>query len=124
MAWKLTPRSLGALHGAYLLFGGLWPMLHMASFEAVTGPKSDHWLVRSVGGILIVVGATLFAEARRSSWSKGVVLIAMGVSFVLGVVAVVTSILGRIWPVYLLDAALHLAFVAAWTILLRSRAER
>jgi hypothetical protein len=29
------------------------------SFEAVTGPKRDDWLVKTIGGLIAMVGATL-----------------------------------------------------------------
>ena len=35
-----------AAQGALYVVTGVWPLLHMASFEAVTGPKTDDWLVR------------------------------------------------------------------------------
>ncbi len=36
--------------------GGLWPLLHMRSFEQVLGPKTDRWLVRTVAGLMLASG--------------------------------------------------------------------
>src|SRR4051794_41935238 len=51
--------------GAYYTLTGLWPLVHMASFEAVTGPKTDDWLVRMVGLLAAVIGATLLTAGRH-----------------------------------------------------------
>lgn len=31
--------------GLFTIVGGLWPLLSMRTFEAVTGPEADRWLV-------------------------------------------------------------------------------
>src|SRR5438067_11801258 len=54
-------RSVAIAQGAYFVATGIWPLLHMPSFEAVTGPKVDKWLVRTVGVLVSVVGGVLVA---------------------------------------------------------------
>ena len=44
-----TERTLLASQGAFYLAAGLWPIVHRSSFERATGPKTDFWLVRTVG---------------------------------------------------------------------------
>jgi hypothetical protein len=102
--------------GAYDLFGGFWPLLHMQSFEAVTGPKDDSWLVRTVAGILVVVGAVLVRDAFRGHVAQGVRFIAAGVSAVLAIVALVSSLAGFISWLYFFDGLIHLAFAMAWLL--------
>jgi hypothetical protein len=55
---------LARAHGVANLVGGLWPLVHIRSFEMVLGPKTDRWLVKTVAGLLIVNG---FAELAASS---------------------------------------------------------
>jgi hypothetical protein len=50
--------------GIYYLITGIWPMLHMESFLAVTGPKTDLWLVRMVALLAISIGATILIQRR------------------------------------------------------------
>ncbi len=50
--------------GAFWLASGAWPLVHYPSFEAVTGPKEDDWLVKTIGGLIAVVGATLLRGAE------------------------------------------------------------
>src|SRR5512133_1742752 len=51
--------------GVYFLATGVWPLLHMRSFEAVTGPKVDRWLVKTVGLCVLCIGAALYSAGRR-----------------------------------------------------------
>lgn len=43
----------------YFLITGIWPLLSMKTFLLFTGPKTDLWLVKTVGLILAVIGAVL-----------------------------------------------------------------
>lgn len=45
--------------GLYYCFTGLWALLSMRTFEKVTGPKNDHWLVKIIGLMLVVIGLAL-----------------------------------------------------------------
>src|SRR3954466_12104594 len=36
---------LAIAQGVFDVLTGAWPLLHMRSFTAVTGPKREHWLV-------------------------------------------------------------------------------
>lgn len=55
--------TIGA-QAAYYLLSALWPLLSMNSFEAVTGPKTDLWLVRFVALLIIVIGLTLAGAVK------------------------------------------------------------
>jgi hypothetical protein len=55
----LSPRKLAAAHAAYYVVTGAWAVVDRSSFERVTGPKHDYWLVRLVGGLAVAVGASL-----------------------------------------------------------------
>ncbi len=57
-------RATALGQGAFWLAAGVWPLLHYRSFEAVTGPKQDDWLVKTIGGLIAVVGATLLRGAE------------------------------------------------------------
>ncbi len=36
-------------HSAFYVATGIWPVLSRRSFEAVTGPKREDWLVKTFG---------------------------------------------------------------------------
>ncbi|MDQ2654537.1 MAG: hypothetical protein M3Z20_16015 [Chloroflexota bacterium] len=113
---ETTPQArLAQVQGVAYLATGIWPIIHRRSFEAVTGPKTDFWLVRTVGALISVIGATLLLGSRRSRWVPELTLLAAGSALSLAIVDIVGVAVRRISPVYLLDAVGELALVAAWT---------
>ena len=82
------------IQAGFYLVTGLWPLAHMPSFERITGPKLDDWLVYTVGLLLASIGATLWAGSRRPTTPA-------------------VMLAGRISSIYLLDAAAELALVVA-----------
>ncbi|MGE3499230.1 MAG: hypothetical protein AB7N53_15190, partial [Candidatus Binatia bacterium] len=94
-------------------------------FEAVTGPKVDYWLVETVGILVAVIGLTLLAAIRTHTLAAlPIALLAIGSAAGPMVIDVVYASLGRIPPVYLLDAALEVGLISWWLIALwRARPE-
>jgi hypothetical protein len=108
----LSPRKLAALHAAYYVVTGAWAVVDRRSFERVTGPKHDYWLVRLVGGLAIAVGISLGSavlSGRRSQVDTTLAL-AASLAFVVADVHAARS-LSRI---YVGDVVLHAIFVPAW----------
>ena len=93
----------------YYLASGVWPILSIRTFEAVTGPKREDWLVRTVGALVSVIG--LVALRHRGPAVRD---LSVGSALALGAVDVVGVASGRLRPVYLLDALAEAGFVAAW----------
>ena len=104
-------RTLATIHGVYYLATGVWPLVSMRSFEAVTGPKADRWLVRMVGILAAVIGASMLS--RRASADQDRVL-PVGSALGFASIDAFYALRGAISPIYLADALLELAFVAGW----------
>jgi hypothetical protein len=122
-----SPRLLvtaAGLQGGYFLTTGLWPLVHMGSFEAVTGKKRERWLVKTVGSVVAVIGGVLLDAARRRRIGRTAATLAIGSAAALAGVDVVYVARGRISPVYLLDAATELGLVALWAAGLRVQRRR
>jgi hypothetical protein len=115
-------RALAFAQGAYYVGTGVWPLVHMPSFLAVTGRKTDLWLVRTVGALVAVAGGVLASAAWRDRLTPEVRALAAGSAAALGTVDVVYTARGTIPPVYLLDAVAETALVTAWASLEASRA--
>jgi hypothetical protein len=119
-------RGLALAQGAFYAATGAWPVVHLASFEAVTGPKLEGWLVRTTGVVVGVIGAALLSAGARRAVTPELVL--LGASAAAGLAAIDVWYAGvrrRIAPVYLADAAVELAIAGAWAVIAargRSRA--
>ena len=77
--------------GLYYVLSGLWPLAHMRSFTAVTGPKTDLWLVKTAGLLIASIGASLLAAAARGAAAPETVVLAAGSALALAGADVVFS---------------------------------
>ena len=107
-------RSVAFVQAGYYGPSGLWPIFSLRSFEWITGPKVDGWLVKTVGALVSVVGGVLGLAAYRRRLTPEMELLAVGTALSLAAVDVVTVSRRRIRRIYLLDAAANFALVAAW----------
>ena len=99
--------------GAYYVLTGAWPLVSMRAFEAVTGPKTDDWLVRMVGLLAALIGGVLLAALRSGRVTREILLLAGGAAACFGAIDLWYGLGGRISPVYVADGVLELAFMAA-----------
>jgi presenilin-like A22 family membrane protease len=97
----------------YYVASGMWPVVHMRSFETVTGPKTDHWLVKTVAALAIANGVALAFGLRRDAIAVETVALAVCSATAFAAVDAVFVLRGRIRPIYLADAAFELALAAA-----------
>ena len=106
--------------GVYYGLAGLWPLVHMESFERVTGPKHDDWLVQTVGALTVAIAATLLVGAARPGRPARETLVLAGTSaLAFGAVDVVFYAMGILSPLYLADAALQAGIVTALALGMR-----
>ena len=102
----------------YYLLTGAWALLDIRSFQKMTGPKVDTWLVKMVGALVVVIGAALALAGRRRALSPEVKLLAIGSALAFTSVDIFYVGRRRISPIYLLDALAELILIAAWVIAL------
>lgn len=109
-------RRLAAGQGLFYLLSGVWPLVDIDSFQAITGPKTDLWLVRTVGLLVTVIGGVLLVAARRRRVTAEVVLLATGSALALAAIDLIYALSGRISRVYLADAAVEIGIVLLWVV--------
>jgi hypothetical protein len=115
-------RLVCVAQGLYYLITGLWPLISMETFLAITGPKTDLWLVDTVAVLVTVIGSVLLFAAARHQITSAIWLLAIGSAAALTIVESFYALRGVIWSVYLLDAVLEVGLIALWVIaLVRSR---
>lgn len=101
----------------YYVLTGIWPLVDLPSFELVTGPKVDDWLVETVGVLVATIGAVLGVAGYRRTIVPEVPLLAGGSALSLAGIDVIYVAKGRISRLYLLDAVAEIALAAIWTSL-------
>jgi hypothetical protein len=107
-------RILLLTQGFYNLVTGLWPLLHVDSFMAVTGPKVDVWLVKMVALLNVSIGVSILAGLRRN---HPILILAFCTALSFLLIDTYYALVGRIWYVYLVDAAIQLAFLVTIIII-------
>ncbi|MBV8602782.1 MAG: hypothetical protein JO359_14540 [Candidatus Eremiobacteraeota bacterium] len=105
------PQLALLVQGSYYAITGLWPLVSMRSFEAVTGPKVDRWLVKMVGLLALSNGLALLVGSRRERVSEETRVLAIASIFAFTAVDVVYAAKRRISPIYLADAVAELALL-------------
>ncbi len=100
-----------AAQGVYYLLTGIWPLVSLTTFEAVSGPKTDDWLVRMVGLLAAVIGATLLLGIRRPAPRSEVIALALLSAASFAAIDLVYGLSGQIKSVYLADAAIEILLI-------------
>jgi hypothetical protein len=106
--------TVAVVQGGYYLLSGVWSLVHIQSFIAVTGPKTDVWLVKTVGVLVSVIGLSLLVMGLRGEVDPGLALVAVGSAVGLLVIEVAYALQRVIGVIYLGDALLEAVFVAWW----------
>jgi hypothetical protein len=120
---KSVIRSVALTQGIFYLVTGIWPFLHMKSFEKINGPKLEHWLVYTLGGLITVTGIVLCSSARRREVTGEVAALAMGHAGTLSLIDVFYTSKGVLPKTYLLDATAELLVIAGWLKALRMKSQ-
>src|SRR3954454_16773198 len=102
------PEGLAIVQGAYFTLTGVWPLVHVRLFMAVTGPKTDVWLVRTVGVLVLVIGITVGLAGWRGGLKPEIVLLAVGSAVGLAGIDLIYVLRGAIARIFLADAAVEL----------------
>jgi hypothetical protein len=100
------------IQGCFYVIMGAWPILHMMSFETVSGPKKDKWLVKTVG-LMICCSGIIFLKFADTDAAK---LLAILNAICLGSIDVYYVIRRVIWKTYLIDAVIEAGFIIALLI--------
>jgi hypothetical protein len=110
-------RFLGILsltQAAYDALTGLWSLVSIRSFERVTGPKVDRWLVKTVGALVLAIGAALGLAGLRRQVAVETAVLGAGSAAALGIIDIVYVAKRRISPIYLADALAEAVLLLAW----------
>jgi hypothetical protein len=120
---KALPVLTAWIQGAYYAAFGIWPIISIDTFQAVTGPKTDHlstgfqadhWLVNTVGLLLVAIGVTLLMAGWRRNVVAEIFVLGIGSAFGLAAIDVIYVARGTIPTIYLADAIIEGTLILAW----------
>lgn len=111
--------------GVYYLLTGIWPLISVTSFMAVTGPKTDIWLLKTFSIQICMMGIVLAYASLDKEFKPAVVLLSLLTAAGFIIADVFYVIKGVIPPIYLADAFIELiiAFLVASYVLFRRKLE-
>ncbi len=112
--WTRFGRALAWGQALYFLSTGIWPWVSIQTFMAVTGPKTDIWLVQLFGALVCVPAVVLIHALRADMPTAAVRHTARGSAIVLMLGDIYFVAKGTISPVYLVDAGIQALLVMAW----------
>src|SRR4051812_27484566 len=103
--------NIAKIQAVYFVATGAWPIINIKSFEAVTGPKVDKWLVKTISWLIVAVGLQLwFAKPPEDFITLGIgSALALGVSE-----AYYSAVKRRISYIYLADSAIEQLIILGW----------
>ena len=104
------------IQGIYFFVFGVWPIISMGTFLKVTGPKTDLWLVKTVGLILAVIGVVLVVAQVNAEINTSIIILAIGSALSLAIVEFVYVAKRIISPIYLGDAVVELILIGWWVL--------
>lgn len=104
------------IQSIYFILTGLWGILHIESFIAVTGPKFDVWLVKTVSVLIIPIGISLLVAAQKKIIGSEIFILAVGSALGLTIIDIYYVLIDRISSIYLLDAAVEIIIIFLWII--------
>ncbi len=104
--------------GVFYLVTGIWSLVSIGSFPAVTGPTTVGVLITVVGGVLTMAGI-------RRQVTAEVQALAIGSAMGFAAIDTVYVARRRISPIYLLDAAAEACLTVLWLFIgIRRRGTR
>jgi hypothetical protein len=115
-------RWIGLVQAAYYLVTGVAPIVAYGTFEAITGPKREPWLVKMVGLLTIAIGAVIASDpAGRTPQVRRLAILAAAAYGAIDVWY--AGVRRRISRVYLLDAVVEAGIIGAWLATARTASD-
>ena len=98
----MTTQQILRIQAGYYLASGLFPLVSMATFERITGPKVDKWLVQMVGLLAAAIGLSLLVGARRKTIDESIFALSIASALAFAGIDIVHAAAGAsrrsIWP--------------------------
>jgi hypothetical protein len=117
-------KALLISHASYILITAIWPLVHIKSFMEVTGYKSDVWLVKTVGALLIPIALCMLSYARIRGEKIPVIILASCTAISFIAIDCYYALTDVISDIYLADAVVEAIFLSGWVYSIRKPKEQ
>jgi len=104
------------LQSLYYLFTGLWPLLHMLSFSAESGPKANEWLLKTEIMLIVCIIAAFMIDLYTRRYTTSIVFLAISSSIGFLYIDLWHTLFHGMTGIYLIDSATHLVLMTVWSI--------
>jgi hypothetical protein len=106
------------VQGLYTIATAVWGVIDIESFMAVTGPKTDLWLVKTFSALLFGIGLAMILEAVFLSRAVPLLILFLLNSVVLAFADLYYGLTGEISRAYVVDGVAQVIFALAWLFVL------
>ncbi|WP_312508470.1 hypothetical protein [Chryseobacterium culicis] len=102
------------VQGLYFIITGIWPIVHIESFMQITGYKTDIWLVKTVGLLILPYSILCFYTVINTKRNAAIAIVNIMCCLGLAWIDLYYYLKDTISWVYLIDCALEMIFSAYW----------
>lgn len=117
-------RPLLWTQASYILVTALWSLVDIASFMDVTGGKTDVWLVKTVGALLVPVAACLYSHLFLETDRRPALILGSLTAVAFASIDFYYALTDVISDIYMADGILEIIFLAAWVGVASARKSR
>jgi len=102
------------IQATYVLVTAVWPIVDIHSFMKVTGPKTDIWLVKTVGALLIPISVCLYSYLFIKTDRHPAIILGSLTAVAFICIDCYYALKDVISDIYLADALVEFIFLFAW----------
>lgn len=106
------------VHAVYYLVTAVWGLADIDSFMAVTGPKADIWLVKTVSVLILPIVVSLVCGYFFNTHPVPVMLVAITAATGFAFIDFYYTANNTIRPVYTADGVVQSVLIIFWCVLL------
>ncbi|MBT1702250.1 hypothetical protein [Chryseosolibacter indicus] len=110
-------RTLLWIQGCYTLLTAIWPLVDIHSFMLATGYKTDIWLIKTVGALLIPVALTMLSFLFIDTDQRPVFILGSLTSAAFISIDFYYALNDVISDIYLGDGIIQIIFLITWLAL-------
>jgi hypothetical protein len=107
-------RTLLIIQSGYVLITAVWPLVSIDSFMLVTGYKTDTWLVKTVGALLIPIACCLGSFLLIETDKRPAIILGGLTALAFAIIDFYYALKHQIPKIYMLDGVLELLFLVGW----------